>query len=278
MILTGAKGRFSEVGFLGDKYAPLVTGGNPNTPKFVVDGFVPPGGLTQKEIERRFDLLSRIDNFGRPEAFGEFNEAGKKARHVIEGGAARTFDLSLETNETRDRYGRTWIGQSLLAARRLVEFGVPYVTVNMSGWDSHKRHFETMKQRTADTDKAIAALLCDLNERKLLNQTILWVSGEFGRTTKVDRDPPWNGGRNHYPRCFSALVAGGGFRGGCVVGESDETASKVVKRPVSPVDFLGSIYELCGIDPDGPMPNNAGKKLTVLPPESSEGRLREIYA
>ena len=75
-----------------------------------------------------------------------------------------------------------------------------------------------------------------------------------------------------------ALVAGGGFRGGCVVGESDETASKVVKRPVSPVDFLGSIYELCGIDPDGPMPNNAGKKLTVLPPESSEGRLREIYA
>ena len=255
-----------------------MTGGNPNTPKFVVDGFVPPGGLTQKEIERRFDLLSRIDNFGKAESFGEFNAAGKFARHVIEGGAARTFDLSLETNETRDRYGRTWIGQSLLAARRLVEFGVPYVTVNMSGWDSHKRHFETMKQRTADTDKAIAALLCDLNERKLLNQTILWVSGEFGRTTKVDRDPPWNGGRNHYPRCFSALVAGGGFRGGCVVGESDETASKVVKRPVSPVDFLGSIYELCGIDPDGPMPNDAGKKLTVLPPESSEGRLREIYA
>ena len=278
VILTGAKGRFSEVGFLGDQYAPLVTGGNPNTPKFVVDGFVPPGGLTQKEIERRFDLLSRIDNFGKPEAFGEFMETGKKARHVIEGGAARTFDLSLEENATRDRYGRTWIGQSLLAARRLVEFGVPYVTVNMSGWDSHKRHFETMKQRTADTDKAIAALLCDLNERKLLDQTILWVSGEFGRTTKVDRDPPWNGGRNHYPRCFSALVAGGGFRGGCVVGESDETASKVVKRPVSPVDFLGSIYELCGIDPDGPMPNNAGKKLTVLPPESSEGRLREIYA
>ena len=79
VILTGAKGRFSEVGFLGDQYAPLVTGGNPNTPKFVVDGFVPPGGLTQKEIERRFDLLSRIDNFGRPESFGEFNAAGKFA-------------------------------------------------------------------------------------------------------------------------------------------------------------------------------------------------------
>jgi len=89
VILTGAKGRFSEVGFLGDQYAPLVTGGNPNQPKFVVDGFVPPGGLTPQEIGRRFDLLSRIDNFGSPETFREFNEAGKKARHVIEGGTSR---------------------------------------------------------------------------------------------------------------------------------------------------------------------------------------------
>ena len=278
VILTTAKGRFSEVGFLGDQYAPLVTGGNPNTSKFIVDGFVPVGGLSPKEIERRFDLLARIDNFGNPEAFAEFEAAGKKARQVIEGDAARTFDLAQESDAVRDRYGRTWIGQSLLAARRLVEYGVPYVTVNMSGWDSHKRHFETMKQRTAETDKAIAALLCDLNERKLLKQTILWVSGEFGRTTKIDRNPPWNGGRNHYPRCFSALVAGGGFRGGCVVGESNETASLVAKRPVSPVDFLGSIYELCGIDPDGAMPNPAGKKITVLPPSSKDGRLREIYA
>ena len=158
VILTNAKGRFSEVGFLGDKYAPLVTGGNPNQPKFVVDGIVPPGGLTKEEIKGRFDLLSSIDTFGRPEAFTDFIAAGKEARRVIEGSAAATFDLSQETDAMRDRYGRTWIGQSLLAARRLVEYGVPYITVNMSGWDSHKRHFETMKQRTADTDKAIAAL------------------------------------------------------------------------------------------------------------------------
>ena len=278
VILTSAKGRFSEVGFLGDKYAPLVTGGNPNTSKFVVDGIVPPGGLSKEEIKARFDLLSSIDTFGRPEAFSDFIAAGKEARRVIEGSAAATFNLAAEPDAVRERYGRTWIGQSLLAARRLVEYGVPYITVNMGGWDSHKRHFETMKQRTADTDKAVAALLCDLHERKLLDKTILWVSGEFGRTTKIDRDPPWNGGRNHYPRCFSALVAGGGFRGGCVVGESNETASKVGKRPVTPVDFLGSIYELCGIDPDGQLPNKAGKKVTVLPPASTEGRLREIYA
>lgn len=280
VILTSAKGRFSEVGFLGDRYAPLVTGGNPTQARFVVDGIVPPGGLSNEEIARRFDLLGAVDSF-RTDAkgvFDAFEAAGTAARKVIEGSAAKTFDLAQETPETRDRYGRTWIGQSLLAARRLVEYGVPYITVNMSGWDSHKRHFETMERRTADTDRALAALLTDLDARKLLDTTVVWVSGEFGRTTKIDRDPPWNGGRNHYPRCFSALVAGGGFKGGCVVGESDATASKVVQRPVSPVDFLGSIYERCGIDPDGPMPNNAGKKLTILPPESKTGgRLREIY-
>ena len=278
VILTKAKGRFSEVGFLGERHAPLVTGGNPVAQRFIVDGIVPPGGLSPQAISRRFDLLSAMDVFGRPEAFGDFISAGKEARRVMEGSAARTFDLSQEPTSVRDRYGRTWIGQSLLAARRLVEYGVPYVTVNMSGWDSHKRHFETMKSRTADTDRALAALLCDLRERKLLDRTLVWVSGEFGRTTKIDRNPPWNGGRNHFPRCFSALVAGGGFRGGCVVGESDGTASKVVSRPVTPVDFLGSIYELCGIDPDGHLPSPSRKKHTVLPPVSSAGRLREIYA
>ncbi len=277
VILTQAKGRFSEVGFLGDKYAPLVTGGNPNGAQFVVDGIVPPGGLTPDEMARRFDLLKLVDDFGADARFTEYLDAGRKARAIIEGSAAKTFDLKQETPETRARYGRTHIGQSLLAARRLVEYGVPYITVNMSGWDSHKRHFETMRQRTFDTDKALAALLTDLADRKLLDSTIVWVSGEFGRTTKIDRDPPWNGGRNHYAKCFSALIAGGGFRGGRVVGKSDETASKVVERPVSPVDFLGSIYERCGIDPDGLMPNEVGKKVTILPEPSAHGRLKEIY-
>ncbi len=278
VILTAAKGRFSEVGFLGDRYAPLVTGGSPNAARFVVDGIVPPGGLSPDEMARRFDLLRMVDGFGDAARFGDFIAAGEQARRVIEGSAAKTFDLAQEPPETRERYGRTQIGQSLLAARRLVEYGVPYITVNMSGWDSHKRHFETMKNRTAETDRALAALLTDLADRRLLDTTVVWASGEFGRTTKIDRDPPWNGGRNHYPTCFSALVAGGGFKGGCVVGKSDETASHVVARPVTPVDLLGSIYERCGIDPDGEMPNDVGKKLTILPPQSEHGRLKEIYA
>ena len=283
VILTGEKGRFSELGFLSERYAPLVTGGNPNAGRFVVDGIVPPGGLSESEVDARFDLLDRLDSYGRvgggvnKAALAEFAEAGVAAHRIIKGDAARTFDLSLESAATRDRYGRTPFAQSMLVARRLVEYGVPYITVNMSGWDSHKRHFETMERRTREFDKALAALLRDLKDRKLLDSTVIWASGEFGRTPKVDWEPPWNGGRNHYATCFSALLAGGGFKGCVAVGASDETASHVVDRPVTPVDFLGSIYERAGIDPDGPLPNPKGLKLSVLPPASEVGRLKEIY-
>ena len=284
VILTRAKGRFSEVGFLGSDAAPLVTGGNPNSARFTVDGIVPPDGVSPERARQRHDLLAKLDLW-RPTAHSAnavraaaFDAAGAEARRIAEGDAAKVFDLSLEPKELRDRYGRTEVGQSLLAARRLVEYGVPYIAVNTSGWDSHKRHFETMKRRSNETDRAVAAFLNDLKGKSLLDSTIVWMSGEFGRTPKVGWEAPWNGGRNHYATCFSALVAGGGFKGGCIVGESDETASKPVRRPVSPQDFLGSIYELCGIDPDGLIPNKVGKKMTILPPASAEGRLKEIYA
>ncbi len=283
VILTRAKGRFSEVGFLGDAAAPLVTGGNPNAARFAVDGIVPAEGVTPQAAKARFDLLAQLDGWSSQAKANAalataFDRAGLEARRIAEGDAAKVFDLAQESAETRERYGKTEIGQSLLAARRLVQYGVPYITINTSGWDSHKRHFETMKRRSNDLDQAVAALLADLNEKHLLDSTLVWMCGEFGRTPKVGWESPWLGGRGHYARCFSALVAGGGFKGGCAVGESDATASRPVKRPVSPQDFLGSIYELAGIDPDGPLANKQGRKLTVLPPASKEGRLREIYA
>ena len=283
VILTRPKGRFSEVGFLGVDAAPLVTGGRPSAVRFAVDGIVPPEGITPESSQSRFDLLSKLDvwnsqcKFNR-DFISSFEQAGREARRIAEGNTAKVFDLSMEPASVRDEYGRNDIGQSLLAARRLVEYGVPYITVNLSGWDSHKRHFETMKRRSGDTDAAVAALLKDLKGKGLLDSTIVWVGGEFGRTPKVGWEAPWNGGRNHYARCFSTLVAGGGFKGGCIVGESDDIASKPVSRPVSPQDFIGSVYELCGIDPEGPLPNNVGKKLPILPPSTGEGRLKEIYA
>ena len=283
VVLTRPKGRFSEVGFLGVDASPLVTGGRTNAPRFAVEGIVPPDGVTPENASRRFDLLSRLDLWRPQDAANAamasaFDRAGVDARRIAEGDAAKVFDLSREPAAVRDAYGRNEIGQSLLAARRLVEYGVPYITVNLPGWDSHKRHFETMKKRSGETDAALAALLGDLKGKGLLDSTIVWMGGEFGRTPKVGWGAPWNGGRNHYARCFSTLVAGGGFKGGCVVGQSDEVAAKPVGRPVSPQDFIGSIYELCGIDPEGPLPNNVGKNLPILPPSQGEGRLKEIYA
>lgn len=281
VILTVPKGRFSEIGFLNETYAPLVTGGNPNGNQFIVDGIVPPGEFTPEEMRTVFDRAAAADTFGREmgtnSELDAFAKATAAAHHVIFGSAAKTFDLSLETPAMRDRYGRNTFGQSCLVARRLVEAGVPYITLNAQGWDSHKKHFETMKQKTAEMDQAVAALLEDLSEKKLLDTTLVWWTGEFGRTPKIERDAPWFGGRNHYSKCFSAMVAGGGFAGGRVVGESDETASNVAKRPVAPQDLLGSIYELCGIDPDGKLPNPRAIDCTILPPQSAAGRLYELY-
>jgi len=285
VILTRAKGRFSEVGFLGEAAAPLVTGGNPNASRFAVEGIVSPADITPAAETARFDLLSKLDRF-RPsdlapanrEVSDAFDSAGVQARQIIGGDAAKTFDLSSEPASVREAYGRTEVGQSLLAARRLVEYGVPYVTVNLSGWDSHKKHFETMKKRSGETDRAVAALLADLKAKGLIDSTLVWMSGEFGRTPKIGWEAPWNGGRGHYAKCFSALVAGGGFRGGSVVGESDRYAATVAKRPVSPQDFLGSIYELAGIDPKGCLPNDRGRTMPLLPPSEGGGLLHEIYA
>ena len=284
VIMTSAKGRFSEVGFLGEAYAPLVTGGRASAKQFDVDGIVAPGGLTKKQILERFERCARIDRLPPDD---EFEAAGAAARNIILGKAAETFDLSREKEALRKRYGvtagggYTEIGQQLLAARRLVEYGVPYISINYGGWDSHKQHFTTMKRPSAEMDQAVAALLQDLKEHDLLDSTIVWVSGEFGRVPKIDRQPPWNNGRNHFPRCFSALVAGGGFKGGCVVGASDETTDHVKERPVTPQDFLGSIMELSGVDPDDVLPNPKWLKEygPVMNPQTKSpcGRLKEIY-
>ncbi|UCD50407.1 MAG: DUF1501 domain-containing protein, partial [Phycisphaerales bacterium] len=207
----------------------------------------------------------------------QLDRCEEKAYDMMFGDARKLFDLSEEPDELRDRYGRNKFGQSCLMARRLVEHGVPYITINYNGWDTHKQHFETMRRKLPEMDAAMATLLQDLSGRSLLDSTIIWWSGEFGRGPKVQWDPPWNGGRSHYGKCFSALVAGGGFKGGHVVGASDDKGMEVAERPVYPEDLLGSMYALLGIDPDGPLPNPRGLQVKVMPAsESSSGRLTEI--
>ena len=280
IVLTQPQGRFSEAGFLGPRYKPFATGGDPNQTIFAVEGIVARGISDSRQRSRR-QLLHSLDSLGKamPQNphFKRLDLCEQKAYDIMFGDGRKLFDLSQEKDEIRERYGRNTFGQSCLMARRLVEHGVPYITINYKGWDTHKQHFEAMRRKLPEMDRGMATLLQDLADRGLLDSTIIWWSGEFGRGPKIQWDPPWNGGRSHYGKCFSAVVAGGGFKGGHVVGASNEKGTEVAERPVYPQDLIGSMYELLGIDPDGPLPNPRGLKVQVMPStEDSGGRLREI--
>ena len=280
VVLTQPQGRFDEAGFLGPRFKPFATGGDPNAQRFAVEGVVS-GEISEERQASRRDLLHSLDTLRNTipdrEETKKLAEAEDKAYEMILGDAGKLFDLSTEDPELRQRYGRNTFGQSCLMARRLVDAGVPFVTINYGGWDTHKRHFETMRWKLPQMDAAMAALLQDLDDHGLLDSTIVWWSGEFGRTPRVAWEAPWNGGRHHFGQCFSAVLAGGGFKGGQVVGASDEKGENVADRPVHPKDLLGSVCELMGIDPDGPMPNSRGMDLQVMPSDDeTEGRLTEI--
>jgi hypothetical protein len=277
VVLTTPVGRFSETGFLGERCRAFVTGGDPNQKRFAVEGVVADGVSDERQRDRR-DLLHDLDLLGRKVAssprFEQFDRCEKAPYELILGEAGKVFDVSAESDAVRDRYGRNRFGQSCLVARRLVEHGVPYVTVHSGGWDTHKQNFETMRRKLPELDKGLSALLAELSERGLLDTTIVWWSGEFGRTPKVQWEAPWNGGRGHHGECYSALVAGGGFRGGRVLGSSDELGERVGTRPVHPRELHGAVYQLLGIDPDGPMPN--GKGLDVRVADASGERRRRL--
>ena len=280
IVLTQPQGRFSEAGFLGPRYKPFATGGDPNRTPFAVEGIVAKGITDERQRSRR-DLLHTLDSLGKAMPnnphFKKFDQCEENAYDLMFGEARKLFDLTEESNELRDKYGRNTFGQSCLMARRLVEHGVPYVTINYRGWDTHKQHFETMRRKLPEMDAGIATLLQDLSDRGLLETTIIWWSGEFGRGPKVQWKPPWNGGRSHYGKCFSAVVAGGGFKGGHVVGASNENGTEVAERPVYPQDLIGSMYALLGIDPDGPLPNPRGLDVKVMPAsDKGAGRLIDI--
>ncbi len=283
VVLTEPQGRFSESGFLGSRYKPFATGGNPAQGRFAVEGIVAEGISDERQRARR-DLLHRLntlEHFMRSDPqLVLMEQCEQQAYDLILGDAGKVFDLSQEKDDLRERYGRSMFGQSCLVARRLVERGVPYVTINYKGWDTHKQHFQTMRQKLPEMDRGIATLLQDLSDRGLLDSTIVWWSGEFGRTPRVQWEPPWNGGRGHYGQVFSAVVAGGGFKGGCVVGSSDARGEWVKDRPVHPAELIASMYELLGIDPGATLPHPVGELVRAVPSAAegvaTGGRLKEI--
>ncbi len=268
IVLTKPQGRFSEAGLLGSKYKPFSTSGDPSKIPFVVEGIVAEG-ISDKRQQGRRRLLGDLDLLGNVmpanKSFSTLDQTEEQAWNMMFGDAKQIFDLTQEKESVTKAYGQNKFGQSCLMARRLVEQGVPYITINYEGWDTHKQHFDIMKQKLPEFDQGFSTLLEDLSQRGLLDSTIVWCGGEFGRGPKVQWDSPWNGGRSHHGACFSTVIAGGGFNGGQVIGESDDKGIQVANQPVYPKDLIAGIYQKLGIDPNGQLKNPQGLDLKIMP-------------
>ena len=189
---------------------------------------------------------------------GDFYE---RAYGLLESDSAKSaFRLNQEPEKVRDRYGRGGAGQRLLMARRLVEHGVRYVTVSLGGWDMHQGIARGMARQFPPVDRAFAALIADLDERGLLDSTLVLLTTEFGRTPRVNP----TAGRDHWPRVFSVVMAGGGVKRGHVHGRSDATASEVEEKAVGPEDLARTVYTLIGVDPDRTLLAGGNRPLQLV--------------
>lgn len=238
-------------GCLGVKYDPFVVDANPNDEHFKVRNLSLEQGLSSDRLQHRLDLLKQLDasqsRLASPgRAYDVFHS--QAASMVLSDAAAKAFDLSQEPPSVRERYGRDEWGQSHLLARRLVESGVKFVTtVNGRGivWDTHKDNFNLLQKKLVPRmEQAYAALLDDLDERGLLDSTLVVWLGDFGRTPTINKDT----GRDHWPQCYSAVLAGGGIRGGQVVGQSDKTGAFPANRPIAPADLHATVFTALGYD------------------------------
>ncbi len=252
-----------HAGFLGPRHDPWQIRQDPSKPGFRVDSLALPSGFTPARLTRRQALLDRLQaqnpsTDGRSSAGSDaLNEQRQRAMSLLlSGKVSAAFELDREDPRLRERYGRHMFGQSLLLARRLVEAGVPIVQVNMGRvqtWDTHSGNFKSLKERLLPpTDRGIAALLDDLKSRGLLDETLVVVTGEFGRTPRIGASTGNNNtrdGRDHWAAVFSAALAGGGVQGGQVIGRSDRIGAYPASRPYAPADLAATIYHSLGIDP-----------------------------
>jgi len=243
-------------GWLGPAYDPLLLTGDPNAPDWRAPALTLADGLTPGQLESRVHLRTQLDQQRR--ALAAAAETQRWGEHqnraldlLVSPQVATAFDLSREPDEVRERYGRNIHGQCVLLARRLVEHGVPVVHVNWHNdgknfWDTHGDNFNRLKSDLIPpADQALCALLDDLDERRLLDETIVAWVGEFGRRPQIT---PANAGREHWPNCYAGLLAGGGVQGGRVYGMSDKHAAYPVDQPVSPQDYAATIYHALGVD------------------------------
>ena len=257
-------------GYLGIQYAALETNSTPRFGQpYNVRGLAP-GGVSVAEIGRRQALLSKLDKrFESAESDRQLLDGldrfGSQAYSMITSPRARAaFDISKEPASFSAPFGEDPFGLSCLLALRLVEAGVRYVTVQLGGWDTHADNFTKLStDLLPKLDVGLSALLNGLEQRGLLDSTAILTTGEFGRTPKIN-DRSAEGGRDHYPRCMFMLMAGGGVRGGQVIGESDETAAAPKHEAITPDDVAASFYHNIGIDPSIEFNTETGRPITLV--------------
>lgn len=242
---------FAGTGYLSSSYGPFALGDDPSSASFKVrdlnlaSGVSPERFIRRKSaldvVNRRFGAMTSADSVKAMDTFYD------RAYGLLDSPEARNaFEIEKEDAKLRDRYGRNQAGQRLLMARRLVEAGVRLVTVTYGGWDMHNNITSAFRNQMPSLDVALSTLIDDLAQRGLLDETLVMVSSEFGRTPKINKDA----GRDHWPKVFSTLLAGGGVKGGLIYGASDATASEPEDKPVSPEDLAQTMYRLLGIVAD----------------------------
>lgn len=261
--------------FLGGRYESFKAG-DPNQPGYKVQDLSAAEPLTPKKVERRESLLKAVDGLAKRvegndqiATYDEFHQ--RAASMILSSEARKAFAIDEESPKLRDAYGRTTAGQSMLLARRLVESGVRFVTVNYAGWDHHAKIFDSLDRKLPEFDQAMSALVTDMSDRGTLSDTLLVVMGEFGRTPKLNKDA----GRDHWGPAGSLLFAGAGVKAGFVLGKTDKHGAYTTQRPVSPADVCYTVLDSLGIEPRKQLTTPDGRPLEVL----DQGELvRELFA
>ena len=260
-------GTAGGAGYLGTAYNPFEVEGDGRAGQLRVKGVSLPASVSLNELENRNQLLERFDaNFKALDKSSDIaaglDKFHQQALDILRSDRTKkAFDLSKESDAVRDRYGKDPFGQGALAARRLIEAGVRFVTIGTSGWDTHGNNFKTLKERNLPLlDNVLSALISDLAERGLLDSTIVYCAGEFGRTPKINK----NAGRDHWARSMATLIAGGGFKQGYVHGSTQVNGMAPASEPVSPDDIAATIFSQLGVDPHRELMTTTGRPITIF--------------
>lgn len=262
--------------FLGKAFDPYMPGGDPNSPRYSVKNLDLAGGLSLQKLDDRRALQQRFDQVSgaldRSETVRAMDKFDQQALDFVRGAAARTaFQIDREDIRLRDRYGRTSWGQSALVARRLVEAGSTFVTLTYGGWDHHWDLQKGMENYLPQVDAAVSALLEDLDDRGMLEKTLVMVMGEFSRTPKMNDGgnggPPRSmgtPGRDHWGNAMFCVMAGGGIQGGRIVGATEKLGQAPRLRPVTPAELHATVYKVLGIRPDLVLTDPTGRPVSPL--------------